>query len=182
MEKTVRATISFFVIPVQFMITQIALSIGGINMNQENRNQKIIARAAEVIQSKSGYIGGGMEGNAVLALIDENGYPTASVVTIANADGVKWITFNTSPGYTKTKRIEKCNRASVCIGSSEYNITLVGTIEVLTDAATKKDNWFEPMAEMWSGPDDPKYCVLRFNTEHYNLFFASDDTEAKGFL
>jgi hypothetical protein len=29
-----------------------------------------------------------MEGYAALALIDENGYPTASTLTIAKADGI----------------------------------------------------------------------------------------------
>lgn len=140
-------------------------------------NQKNIKRAGEVIASKTGYIGGGMGGYAVLALIDENGYPTASTLTIAKAEGINWITFNTSPDTNKVRRIQKCNRASVCLSSSEYNITLVGTIEVLTDPATKKDMWFEPMAEMWSGPDDPSFCVLKFNTERYNIFFADEMEE-----
>lgn len=145
-------------------------------------NTEIIARAEEVIASKTGYIGDGMGGFATLALIDEDGYPTASTVTIAKADGIKWITFNTSLSTDKVKRINKSNRASMCINSNEYNITLVGTVEVLTDPVTKKDMWFAPMADMWSGPDDPEYCVLRFNTERYNLFFAGDDKEVKGTL
>jgi PhnB protein len=48
----------------------------------------------------------------------------------------------------------------------------VGTVEILTDPDTKKDMWFPPMAEMWSGPDDPSYCVVRFTTERYNIFIA----------
>jgi len=47
-------------------------------MNQ--MNQEIITKAAEIIASKTGYIGGGMEGYAALALIDENGYPTVSTL------------------------------------------------------------------------------------------------------
>jgi general stress protein 26 len=145
-------------------------------------NQEIIRRAGEVIAAKTGYVGGGMEGYAVLALIDEQGYPTASTFTIAKADGIIWITFATSPDSNKAVRISKCNRAGVCIASSGYNITLVGTVEIVTDADTKKDLWFEPMSEMWSGPDDPKFCVLRFNTERYSLFFAEDYAEASGVL
>jgi len=143
-------------------------------------NQEIIAKAKEIISAKTGYIGGGMEGYAVLALIDENGYPTASTLTIAKADGIKWLTFNTSLGRDSVKRIKKCNRASVCINSSEYNITLVGTVEVLTDPDTKKDMWFPAMEGQWSGPDDPEYCVLRFTAERYSLFVGYE--EAKGAL
>ena len=73
-------------------------------------NQEIIARAGEVIQAKANYIGGGMEGHCVLSLIDENGYPTASTVTISKADGIKWITFLDGVGSNKSNRIAKCNR------------------------------------------------------------------------
>jgi general stress protein 26 len=145
-------------------------------------NQEIIAKAEEIINSKTGYIGGGMEGYATLSLIDENGYPTASTLTIAKADGIKWLTFCTSLSRNSVKRIKNCNRASVCLNSSEYNINLVGTIEVLTDPDTKKDNWFPIMNDgsHWSGPDDPEFCVLRFTTERYTLFV--DYEEVKGTL
>ncbi|MCL1884653.1 MAG: pyridoxamine 5'-phosphate oxidase family protein, partial [Defluviitaleaceae bacterium] len=136
-------------------------------------SEKIIKRAGEVIASKTDYVGGGMGGYAVLALTDEKGYPTASTLTIAKADGINWLTFNTSPDTNKVRRIQQCNCASVCISSSEYNISLVGRIEIVTDLATKKEMWFEPMAEMWSGPDDPNFCVLKFVTERYNIFFAN---------
>jgi len=147
-------------------------------------NQVIIKRAGEVIASKAGYVGGGMEGYAVLSLIDESGYPSASTLTIAKADGINWLTFCTSPDSNKAKRIIKNNRASVCLSTSEYNITLVGTIEIVTDSATKKEMWLEPMNDgsHWSGPDDPTFCVLRFNTERYNIFFADDGSEAVGNL
>ena len=147
-----------------------------------NLKQEIIAKAEEIINAKTGYVGGGMEGYAALSLIDEKGYPTTSTLTIAKAEGIKWLTFCTSLGRDSVKRIKSCNRACVCINSSEYNITLVGTIEVLTDPETKKDNWFPIMDDgaHWSGPDDPEFCVLRFTTKRYNLFVGYE--EAKGTL
>ena len=145
-------------------------------------HQEMIARAAEVIASKTDFVGGGMEGHCVLALIDENGYPTASTVTISKAEGIKWLTFLDGAGSNKTERIAKCNRGSVCLSRSAYNITLVGTLEILTDPDIKNEMWQEPMCEYFSGPNDPDYRVLRFNTERYSLFFASDDTEARGTL
>lgn len=145
-------------------------------------SKEIIAKAGEIINSKTGYVGGGMEGYAALALIDENGYPTASTLTICKADGIKWLTFCTSLGRDSAKRAGKCNRASVCINTSEYNITLVGTVEVLTDLESKKENWLPVMDDgsHWSGPDDPEFCVLRFKTERYSLFVGYE--EAKGTL
>jgi general stress protein 26 len=145
-------------------------------------NQGIIARAAEVIQAKSGYIGGGMEGYCVLALIDEDGCPSASTLSISKADGIKWLTFLSGLKSNKAKRISKCNRGSVCINSPLYNITLVGTLEVLTEPSIKNEMWQEPLGHMYSGPGDPEYCVIRFITERYSLFFADDGSEAKGTL
>ena len=144
---------------------------------------KIIARAGELINSRTDYIGDGMEGWAVLSLIDENGYPTSSTMTISKADGINWITFLSDTDGVKAKRIAKCKKACVCLASSEYHISLTGTIEVITDPAVKKENWQEVVTRHY-GVDhtEPSWAVLRFTTETYNLFFASDDTEAKGKL
>ena len=146
-------------------------------------NQEIIKRASEVINSKTDYIGDGMEGYAVLSLIDENGYPTSSTMTISKADGINWITFLTDTDGTKAQRIAKCNKACVCLASSEYHISLVGTAEIITDTDVKKEHWHEVVTNYYNTDwNDPKWCVLRFNTENYNLFFASDDSVAKGSL
>jgi len=110
--------------------------------SKDNTNQKIIDRAAEVIQTKTGGTGGGMLGYAVLALIDNDGFPTASTLTISKAEGIRWITFLSSIESNKVKRIGKCDKGSVCLASSEYNISLVGTLEVLTDPDIKQEMWY----------------------------------------
>jgi len=144
-------------------------------------SQEIIKRAGELINSKTGYIGDGMGGWAVLSLIDEDGYPTSSTMTISKADGINWLSFLTDTHGTKSRRINKSNKACVCLASSEYHISLVGTMEILTDLAIKKEHWQEVVTEHYKSDwNDPNWCVLKFNTERYNLFFASDDTEAKG--
>ena len=145
-------------------------------------NQKIIQKAADVIQEKTGYIGDGMEGYCTLAVIDEDGYPSASTLSISKAEGIKWITFLSGLKSNKASRINKCNRGSVCISFPSYNITLVGTLEVQTDTDIKKEMWQEPLGNMYSGPDDPEYCVIRFTTKRYNLFFADDGSMAEGAL
>ena len=129
-------------------------------------SEKVIKRAGEVIAAKTAET----DGYATLALIDENGYPTASTVSTVKADGINWLAFCASLDDNKANRIRKCNRASVCINSNEYNITLVGTMEILTDSEIKKEMWREGFENHWSGSDDPNYCVLRFSTERYNLF------------
>ena len=136
-------------------------------------NQEIIARAGEIVEKNTNEAS-----YCALALIDLDGYPTASTITASKADGINWITFCTGLGGTRTNRINKCNRASVCFNADDYNITLVGTIEVLTDPDVKKEMWYGGLANHFSGPEDPNYCVLRFKTQRYNLLV--DWKEATG--
>ena len=144
-------------------------------------NQEVITRASEIINAKTGYIGNGMEGYAVVALHDENGDIALTTKTIASADGIRWLAFNTHSSRNALKRIAKNNRGSVCISSSEYHISLVGTFEILTDSETKKANFFEPMCGYLTGADDPHHKVIRFTTERYNLYIV-DTGEAEGAL
>lgn len=138
-------------------------------------NQVIIQKAGEIIQKNTGE-----DSYCTLALIDLDGYPTASTITASKADGIKWLTFCTGLGSIRTDRIARCNQASLCFNAPDYNITLVGTIDVLTDPETKKDMWYGGLANHFSGPEDPNYCVLRFNTQRYNLLV--DWQEIRGSL
>ena len=138
-------------------------------------NQEIISKAGEIVAKNTGEAG-----YCALALIDLDGYPTASTISAAKADGIKWLTFCTGLGSPKVDRIKKCNRASVCFNSAGYNITLVGTIEILTAADVKEEMWYGGLTQHFSGPEDPNYCVLKFKTERYNLLV--DWQEARGIL
>ena len=70
-------------------------------------NEEIIRRASEVINSRTDYIGEGMEGYAVVSLINEDGYPTSATMTISKADGINWLTFLTDSNGPKAQRIAK---------------------------------------------------------------------------
>ena len=138
-------------------------------------HEEIIARAGEIVQKNTGE-----NSYCVLALVDLDGYPTASTITASKANGIKWLTFCTGLGSIRTNRIDKCNRASVCFNAEDYNITLVGTMEIVTDLDIKKEMWYEGLTNHFSGPEDPNYCVLRFNPPRYNLLV--DWKEARGVL
>jgi general stress protein 26 len=127
-------------------------------------SKEIIQRAGEIVATQTG------SGTyCTLALIDDEGYPTISTITAAKSDGIRQITFGTGLGSNKAKRIEKCARAAVCF-NGDHNITLVGTIEIVTDPEVKRDTWYEGLADHFDGSDDPNFCVLRFTTKRYNLF------------
>lgn len=121
-------------------------------------------RAAEIVAQNTG-----TGTHCVLAQLDLDGAPTAAAVTAAGAEGIRVITFGTGLGSNKAKRIAKDNRASVCFCSEEYNITLIGTMEIVTDLQTRRDSWYAGMENHFPGPEDPNYCVLRFTTTRYNL-------------
>jgi len=138
-------------------------------------NKEIIFRAGEIVAQNTG------EGTyCALALIDLEGNPTVSTITASKADGINWLTFCTGLVSDKTQRIIKSNRASVCFNSNEYNISLVGTIDIITHPDVKKEMWYSGLVNHFSGSQDPNYCVLRFKTESYNLLV--DWKEAKGKL
>jgi len=122
-------------------------------------DKEIIERAGEIIRQNTAHNSPeGSEPYCVLALIDANGYPTASTLTAAKADGINWITFCTGLGSNETKRVSGCNRTSVCFNTSgAYNITLVGTIEIVTDAAIKQEMWYEGLKHQ---TDDFSTCAL----------------------
>jgi general stress protein 26 len=139
-------------------------------------DQNIIEKAAEIISAK--------RLDCVLALIDLDGYPTASAITVSKNDKINWITFVTVANNDKTKRIAQCNRASVCFLTTEpqaplYNITLVGKIEAVTDPEIKKEMWYDLCKDHFSGPEDVNYCVLKFVTERYRILVDWQFDEGK---
>jgi len=142
-------------------------------------NHGIIAKAAEIIKKKAG---AGNEGYCGFASIDENGYPVVSTISVSKADGIKWLTFASSLESDRAKRVKKCSRASVCINSAEYHISLVGTAEIITDPQVKKEMWYDGLEYHFSGADDPDFSVLRFTTERYNIYFSDDDSFDAGVL
>lgn len=139
-------------------------------------NEEIIARAADIIRAQTEQ---DEKGYCTLALIGPDGYPTTSTISISKSDGIKWLTFCTGLG-AKDERINFCNKASVCLNSLDYHISLVGTIEIITSPEVKKEMWYPPLSNHFTGYDDPNYCVLKFTTERYNLLV--DWREAKGRL
>ncbi|MBE5974411.1 MAG: general stress protein [Paenibacillaceae bacterium] len=140
-------------------------------------NEEIIARAGEIIATNTA---GEEKGYCALTLMDTDNFPTTSTISVSKADGINWLTFCTGLGSNRTKRIDLSNKASICFNSIDHNITLVGTIEVITDPEIKREMWYRGLENHFSGWEDPNYCVLRFTTSRYNLLI--DWKEAKGFI
>ena len=149
-------------------------------------SEKAIAKAEEIIKSKTAAVNMGV--GVTLSLLDDEGYPTTSTLSISKADGIRRLTFASTLDSNKAKRAKENSRASICIfdddyeGGAYYNITLVGNIEVVTDMEMKKETWYQGLEEHYpnGGIDDPNYCVLIFTTKRYNLWVDINEEETTG--
>jgi len=128
-----------------------------------------------------------MGAGVTLSLLDHEGYPTTSTLSISKSDGIRQLTFAGSLDSNKAKRAKENSRACVCIfdddyeGGAYYNITLVGDVEVVTDAEMKKETWYQGLEEHFpGGMDAPDYCVLKFTTKRYNLWVDMEEGETTG--
>ena len=125
-------------------------------------NEKIISRTAEIMADSDA---------ACLALIDEEGCPTASMVSNIGTEGIERAWFSTGLRSNKVRRIKQDARASICYCDGTNNITLAGTVEVLTDLENKKKYWLDIFCPHFpEGPTDPNYCVLKFSTRRVSLW------------
>ena len=133
-------------------------------------NQDLMVKASEIVRESSAHGGKAGFGICTLALIDAEGFPTTSVVSPAKSDGIRWLTIAVELDGNSAKRSKNCNRASICFGTAEHSINLVGEIEVITSDDVKREMWYDGLKMHFTGPDDPNYCVLKFTTKRYKLF------------
>ena len=149
-------------------------------------NKEVIVKASEIIKSKTA--AENMGAGVALTLMDSEGYPTTSCISISKAGGIREILFGIGLSSNKGKRAKESTHASVCLfdddyeNGSYYNITLVGDVEIITDPEVKKEVWYEGLAEHFEqGATDPNYAVLRFITKRYNLWVDLGEEIEGGF-
>lgn len=72
---------------------------------------------------------------------------------------------------SKVKFFTQNNKASVCYCDGENNISLIGTIDVLTDPELKKQLWLDWFINHFQGGiSDPNYCILKFTTKEVTFW------------
>ena len=134
----------------------------------------LLIKAEEIVNGSTMHTVGesGLGADWVMALIDEEGYPSASMITASRAEGFKWIAFCTGLGWNKASRAEKDPRTCVYLFDKESftGISLIGRIEVVTDLEMKNRMWYDALGDAFQGPEDGKLCVLMFQPERYNIF------------
>lgn len=108
----------------------------------------------------------------VMSVIDEEGYPAASMITAAKANDFEWIAFCTGLDWNKPNRLQRNPRSCIYLFDevSFTGISLIGKTEVITDTDTKRQMWYDELSDVFSGPEDEHWCVLLFRPERYNIF------------
>ena len=106
---------------------------------------------------------------AYISSVDCDGYPnTKAMLAPRRREGIKTFYFTTN---TSSMRVEQYkNNAKACIYFSDNRffrgIMLKGTMEILTDPASKEMIWQDGDTMYYSlGVTDPDYCVLKFTAE-----------------
>ena len=113
----------------------------------------------------------GLTGDWVMAQTDENGYPNASMITCARADGFQWLAFCTGVHANKPQRAAQDSRTCVYLfeRQSFTGISLTGIVDIITDITVKRQMWYDALANHFTGPEDEGMCVLMFKPERYNI-------------
>ena len=115
-----------------------------------------------------------------ISSVDENGIPnTKAMLPPRKREGIQAFYFTTN---TSSMRVSQyCSNPKACIYFCDKRffrgVMLIGTVEVLEDAASKEMIWQEGDTQYYSkGVTDPDYCVLKFtaSTGRYYANFKSD--------
>lgn len=118
---------------------------------------------------------------AFLGSIDQEGFPNIkAMLQPRNREGIRTFYFSTNTSSMRVAQFKKNNRACVYFCDRRFfkGVMLKGTIEVLTDPASKEMIWM-PGDTMYykEGVTDPDYCVLRFTAFSGRFYsgFKSED-------
>jgi len=101
--------------------------------------------------------------------IDENGFPNLkAMLPPRKREGIKIFYFTTNTSSMRVSQYRKKPKSCIYFCDKRFfrGIMLIGRMEVLEDAASKKLIWQDGDERYYSkGVTDPDYCVLKFTAE-----------------
>ena len=101
--------------------------------------------------------------NVTIASIDANGFPRPVQISKIKAAGFHEVWMATSARSVKVEDFKHNNKAGLCYDHYGDGVALRGTMEVITDDATRKEMWEDWFIHHFpGGPTDPDYVLLRF--------------------
>lgn len=113
--------------------------------------------------------------------VDSDGFPNMkAMLQPRKREGIKTIYFTTNTSSMRVSQYRKNNRACVYFCDKRFyrGVMLRGTMEVLTDSASKEMIWRDGDTMYYpEGVTDPDYCVLKFTAfagRYYSSFKSED--------
>lgn len=120
------------------------------------------------------------QSTAFLSSVDADGFPnTKAMLAPRLREGLRvfYLTSNTSSMRAAQYRQNPKACLYFCDRRFFRGVMLLGTVEVLTDAAAKELIWREDDTMYYPlGVTDPDYCVLRF-TAHQGRYYSNFKSE-----
>ena len=113
--------------------------------------------------------------------IDANGFPNMkAMLQPRRREGIRTFYFTTNTSSTRVAQYQNNHRACIYFYDKRFfrGVMLIGTMEVLTDSASRELIWQEGDTMYYpGGVTDPDYCVLRFTafSGRYYSNFKSED-------
>lgn len=118
---------------------------------------------------------------AFIGSIDKEGFPNIkAMLQPRKREGIKYIWLTTNTSSMRVTQYLKDNRACMYFCNTKLfkGAMLRGTMEVLTDSASKEMIWREGDSMYYpEGVTDPDYCVLKFTATsgRYYCEFNSEE-------
>lgn len=110
---------------------------------------------------------------AMVGSTDDNGYPHIKAMFKITAEGLKTVWFSTNTSSRRVSQFMQNPKASLYFLDAERftGLLLVGEMEVLQDAETKRRLWKDGWEAYYPlGVTDPDYSVLRFTARWGNYY------------
>lgn len=123
------------------------------------------------------------QSTAFIGSVDGDGFPNMkAMLAPRKRKGIKEIWFTSNTSSMRAAQYAKNPKACVYFYDKRFfrGIQLIGTMEVLTDAASRELIWREGDTMYYPlGVTDPDYCVLKFTAAkgRYYSSFKSEDFE-----
>jgi general stress protein 26 len=111
----------------------------------------------------------------MLATNSDEGHPHIKAVIKAEAEGLQRVWISTNTSSRRVAQLGRDPRASVYFVDFDkwMGLMLVGEVELLQDAASRRRLWHEGDERYYPlGVDDPDYTVLRFTASWGNFYHS----------
>lgn len=114
------------------------------------------------------------QGVAFISSVDGSGFPnTKAMLPPCKTEGIKTFYFHTNTSSMRVSQYLENPKSCLYFCDRRFfrGVMLVGTVEVLQDAETKKTFWKDDYTMYYSqGVSDPDYCILRFTAQHGRFY------------